>query len=95
MLFRFSKTRYLSEGGLSGTERTLQGKSSVSGRAGRFGCYNEGFSDSERVFRERAALQRGCRDVSDKESVHKRSRGWKDESFNKEVEMMREREKNE
>lgn len=36
---------------------------------------------------------RGCRDVPDKEGIHKRSRGWKDESFNKEVEMMREKEK--
>ena len=39
-----------------------------------------------------AAFQTGCRDVPDKEGVHKRSRGWKDESFS-EVEMKREKEK--
>lgn len=68
-------------------------KRDVSGRAGRYGCYDEGFSDSERVLKEKAAFLRGCRDVSDKEGVHKGNRGWKDESFSTEVETVRQREK--
>lgn len=41
----------------------------------------------------RRASQRGCRNVPDKEGIHKRSKEWKDESFNKEVEMISERKK--
>ena len=92
---RLSKSKYFSEGGLSDIERTLQGKKGVSGRAGRYRCYNEGFSYSEIGLRVKAVLQRGWRDGFDKEDVYKRSRGWKDDSFNKELEMMREKEKNE
>lgn len=49
------------------------------------GNHNEGFSDGKRVFK--GAFQSICKDVSDKDDIHKRSRGWKDESFNKEVDV--------
>lgn len=72
MPFRRSKSRYLGRRMLF-RSRPFQRKICVSGRASRYGCHNEGFSDCKRVFREKAAFQ--SKDVSDKEDIHKRSRG--------------------
>lgn len=50
------------------------------------------FSDAERVLREKMGEQRdqrGSRHESVKEGVRQRSRGWKDESFNKEAQVRR------
>lgn len=59
------------------------------------GVIAESFHAVKESFGDQASFQRGCRDVPDKAGTHKRSRGWKDDSFNKEVEMMREKEKRE
>lgn len=47
------------------------------------------FSDAERVLREKTGDQRGSRHESVKDGVRQRSRGWKDESFNKEAQVKR------
>lgn len=84
MLFRQHKNRYLGKRSLF-RSRPFQRKNGVPGKASRYAGHNEGFSDGKRVFK--GAFQSICKDVSDKEDIHKRSRGWKDESFNKEVDV--------
>lgn len=52
-------------------------KRGVSGRAGRHGVIMKAFQMVKESLGIRRALQRGCRNVSDKEGIHKRSKGWK------------------
>lgn len=64
-------------------ENTSRKKEVFQGELADTGVIMKAFQTVKEFLGRKAAFQREvCEDVPDKEGVHKRSRGWKDESFN-------------
>lgn len=54
------------------------------------GVIKEAFQMMKELSGIRQTFPTGCKNVPDKEGIHKRRKGWIDELFNKKTEMMRE-----
>lgn len=70
--FRQHETRYLRERPLRDRKKTLKEKEMFHGELADTGVIINARKASERVWREQTAFQRGFRDASDKEGLHKK-----------------------